>query len=148
MTLKSPAVKQYFSSQITPFQFTHILYCVLTSLSQWTICTFPDCMLPGLNFTLENFRMLIVHSAETFCGMCIWFCNISLLVDSVVFLENINMILAFIINIISQPIEHLNISSAFIVGFIRKCTCSTVNVYTAIMINCLSFTQWVELVNI
>ena len=32
-----------------------------------------------------------------------------------VFLENINLILAFIINIISQPIEHLNISSAFIV---------------------------------
>ena len=30
-------------------------------------------------------------------------------------IENINLILAFIINIISQPIEHLNISSAFIV---------------------------------
>ena len=32
-----------------------------------------------------------------------------------VYLENINLILAFIINIISQPIELLNISSAFIV---------------------------------
>ena len=32
-----------------------------------------------------------------------------------VYLENINLILAFIINIISQPIEVLNISSAFIV---------------------------------
>ena len=31
------------------------------------------------------------------------------------YLENINLILAFIINIISQPIELLNISSAFIV---------------------------------
>ena len=31
----------------------------------------------------------------------------------VVYLENINLILAFIINIISQPIEHLNITSAF-----------------------------------
>ena len=39
-----------------------------------------------------------------------------------VYLENINLILAFIINIISQPIEHLNISSAFIVRLIRKCT--------------------------
>ena len=33
----------------------------------------------------------------------------------IVYLENINLILAFIINIISQPIELLNISSAFIV---------------------------------
>ena len=33
----------------------------------------------------------------------------------VIYLENINLILAFIINIISQPIELLNISSAFIV---------------------------------
>ena len=39
-----------------------------------------------------------------------------------VYLENINLILAFIINIISQPIEHLDISSAFIVRLIRKCT--------------------------
>ena len=39
-----------------------------------------------------------------------------------IYLENINLILAFIINIISQPIEHLNISSAFIVKRIRKCT--------------------------
>ena len=31
------------------------------------------------------------------------------------YLENINLILAFIINIISQPIELLNISSTFIV---------------------------------
>ena len=32
-----------------------------------------------------------------------------------VYLENINLILGFIINIISQPIELLNISSAFVV---------------------------------
>ena len=32
-----------------------------------------------------------------------------------IYLENINLILAFIINIISQPNELLNISSAFIV---------------------------------
>ena len=32
-----------------------------------------------------------------------------------VYLENINLILGFIINIISQPIEFLNISSALIV---------------------------------
>ena len=38
------------------------------------------------------------------------------------YLENINLILAFIINIISQPIEHLNITSALIVRLIRKCT--------------------------
>ena len=31
------------------------------------------------------------------------------------YLKNINLILAFIINIIAQPIVHLNISSAFIV---------------------------------
>ena len=31
----------------------------------------------------------------------------------VLYLENINLILAFIINIISQPIELLNIASAF-----------------------------------
>ena len=42
--------------------------------------------------------------------------------DKQVYLENINLILAFIINIISQPIEHLNISSASIVRLIRKCT--------------------------
>ena len=41
---------------------------------------------------------------------------------ALVYLENINRILPFIINIISQPIEHLNISSAFIVRLIRKCT--------------------------
>ena len=55
------------------------------------------------------------------------------------FLENINLILAFIINIISQPIEHLNISSAFIVCSYTEMHVmlySTVNVYIAIMINC------------
>ena len=40
-------------------------------------------------------------------------CNIELL--QIVYLENINLVLAFIINIISQLIELLNISSAFIV---------------------------------
>ena len=34
---------------------------------------------------------------------------------TMLYLENINLILAFIINIISQPIELLNISSSFIV---------------------------------
>ena len=56
-----------------------------------------------------------------------------------VYLENINLILAFIINIISQPIEHLNISSAFIVCSnmeMHVIPYNTVNVYTAIMINC------------
>ena len=40
------------------------------------------------------------------------------------FLENINLVLAFFINIISQPIEHLNISLKFIyvLHLIRKCT--------------------------
>ena len=53
-------------------------------------------------------------------------------------LKNINLILAFNINIISQAIEHLNISSAFIV-------------YTAIKLNFLlvaRVAQWVEHVNI
>ena len=39
----------------------------------------------------------------------------------VVYLENSNLTLDFIINLISQPIEHLNISSAFIVRLIQKC---------------------------
>ena len=71
-----------------------------------------------------------------------------------VYLENINLILAFIINIISQPIELLNISSGVhritnteihVVLFI------TIDKYTAIMLNLLSVacvTQWVEHVNI
>ena len=56
-----------------------------------------------------------------------------------IFIENINLILAFIINIISQSIEHLNISSALIVCSnteMHVILYSTVNVYTAIMINC------------
>ena len=56
----------------------------------------------------------------------------------VIFLENINLILAFIINIISQLIEHLNISLAFIVWShteMHVILYSTVNVYTTIMIN-------------
>ena len=71
-----------------------------------------------------------------------------------VYLENINLILAFIINIISQPIELLNISSGVhritnteihVVLFI------TIDKYTAIILNLLSVacvTQWVEHVNI
>ena len=55
-----------------------------------------------------------------------------------VYLENINLILAFIINIISQPIELLNISSAFNVYLIRKCNW--------ISVACVA--QWVEHVNI
>ena len=57
-----------------------------------------------------------------------------------IYLENINLILAFIINIISQPIEHLNISSASIVCSnteMHVILYSTVNVYTAIMISYL-----------
>ena len=61
------------------------------------------------------------------------------------------------INIISQPIEHLNISSAFIVlynlyGNVRDVVLlNTINVYTAIILNWLSVAwvaQWVEQVNI
>ena len=58
---------------------------------------------------------------------------------SFIYLENINLILAFIINIISQPIEHLNVALAFIVCSdteMHVILYSTVNVYTAIMINC------------
>ena len=75
-------------------------------------------------------------------------------VEEVIYLENINLILAFIINIISQPIEHLNISSAFIVRLIRKCTWyffNTIDVYTAIKLNWLSVAwvaQWIEHVTI
>ena len=53
-------------------------------------------------------------------------------------LKNINLILAFIINIISQPIEHLNISSAFIVYTnteMHVVLYKTIAVYTAIMIS-------------
>ena len=53
----------------------------------------------------------------------------------VVYLENINLILAFIVNIISQPVEHLNISSAYIVCSnteMHVLLYTTVNVYTAI----------------
>ena len=56
--------------------------------------------------------------------------NVYIIGPSLIYLENINLILAFIINIISQSIEHLNISSAFIVN-VRD-----TYVYTAIMINC------------
>ena len=54
------------------------------------------------------------------------------------YLENINLILAFTINIISQQIEHLNISSGFIVCSnteMHMILYSTVNVYSTIMIN-------------
>ena len=63
---------------------------------------------------------------------------VSLIFFNMIYLENINLILAFIINIISQPIEHLNISSAFIVCSnteMHVILYSIVNVYTAIMIN-------------
>ena len=62
-----------------------------------------------------------------------------ILIHVLLFLENINLILTFIINIISQPIEHLNIYSAFIVCSYTEMHVklySTVNLYTAIMINC------------
>ena len=55
-----------------------------------------------------------------------------------IYLENINLILAFIINSISQPNEHLNISLAFIVCSnteMHMILYVTVNVYTAIMIS-------------
>ena len=53
-------------------------------------------------------------------------------------IEIINLILAFIINMISQPIEHLNISSALIVYTSTGMTMvlnNTIDVYTAVMIN-------------
>ena len=55
-------------------------------------------------------------------------------------IEIINLILAFIINMISQPIEHLNISSALIVYTSTGMTMVLdntidVHVYTAVMIN-------------
>ena len=53
-----------------------------------------------------------------------------------IYLENINLILAFIINIISQPVEHQNISSASIVCSnteMHVILYTTVNVYTPIM---------------
>ena len=56
----------------------------------------------------------------------------------VLYLENINLILAFIINIISQLVEHLNISSASIVCSnteMHVILYTTVNVNTAIMIS-------------
>ena len=55
-----------------------------------------------------------------------------------VYLENINLILAFIINIISQSVGHLNISSASIVCSnteMHVILYTTVNVYTAIIIS-------------
>ena len=61
-----------------------------------------------------------------------------------IYLENINLILAFIINIISQSIEHLNII------FLNDIF-NTIDVYTAIKLNWLSVAfvaQWVEHVNI
>ena len=67
---------------------------------------------------------------------------------------NINMILAFIINIISQLIEHLNISPAFIVRSKTKkhvVLYIAIDEYTTIMKIGLSFAcvaQWVEHVNI
>ena len=56
----------------------------------------------------------------------------------VIYLENINLTLAFIIYIISQPIEHLNIYSVFIVCSnteMHVILYGIVNVYSAIMIN-------------
>ena len=53
-------------------------------------------------------------------------------------IEIINLILAFIINMISQPIEHLNLSSALIVYTSTGMTMvlnNTIDVYTAVMIN-------------
>ena len=41
--------------------------------------------------------------------------DLSTCITDDIYLENINLILAFNINIISQPIELLNISSAFMV---------------------------------
>ena len=73
-----------------------------------------------------------------------WFCF-----QLNIFLEDINLILAITINIISQPIEYLNISSVYIVcsnSEMQVIPYSTVNVYTAILIKCLSVTwvaQWV-----
>ena len=72
----------------------------------------------------------------------------------VIYLENINLILAFIINIISQPIELLNISSAFIVYTnteMHMILFNTIDIYTAIMLIWLSVAyvaQWVEHGNI
>ena len=80
------------------------------------------------------------------CFIC---CTCHATVDNEVYLENINLILAFIINMISQPIEHLNISSAFIE--IHGVLFNTIDVYTAIKLNWLSVAwvaQWVEHVNI
>ena len=54
--------------------------------------------------------------------------------QKVVILENNNPILAFFINIISQPIQHLNISSAFIVYTITEMHMvlyNTIDVYPA-----------------
>ena len=79
---------------------------------------------------------------------------LELAVPRAVYLENINLILAFIINIISQPIELLNISWAFIVDTNTErhvILFNTIDIYTAIMLIWLSVAyvaQWVELVNI
>ena len=66
--------------------------------------------------------------------------RVTLIKIQVLYLENINLILAFIINLISQPIEHLNISSAFIVKLIRKCTwyfLTQWSLHTALTFSCL-----------
>ena len=66
-----------------------------------------------VNTLLDNYSSGLSHDLiHVCCKKCI----------IMIYLENINLILAFIINIISQPIEHLNISSAFIVRLIRECT--------------------------
>ena len=67
--------------------------------------------------------------------------TIHVMVNPILLLENINLILAFIITTISKPIKHLNISPAFIVYTnteIHVVLYNTIDVYTAIMINWLS----------
>ena len=67
-----------------------------------------------------------------------------------ILLKNINLILAFIINIISKLIEHLDISPASTVRTnteMHMVLYITIEVYTAIMKICLSIAcvaQWVE----
>ena len=69
-------------------------------------------------------------------------------------LSIINLILAFTIKIISHVIEYLNMSTASIVRIYTEMHVVlyvTIDVYTAIMKNCLSIScvaQWVEHVNI
>ena len=73
-----------------------------------------------------------------------------IIMQQVLLLSNINLILAFIINIISQLIWHLNISPAFIVRTnteVHWVLYITIDVYAAIMNNCLlvvCVAQWVE----